>query len=300
MASPSDTQAQTGEYWNRYQPGFRFTSEEVGSEAFFGDIERHRYSLEPHLLELVPFDEWTGRDVLEVGCGIATDGARFARAGARYCGVDQSDTALALAEQRFAIERREGRFVKASAVSLPFGDHSFDFAYSNGVLHHITNTDQALSEIHRVLKPGGRALIMLYHRNSWNYRFTIMILRRALAATLLSERWTRLVARAIDEETEVLEGHRELLLRHGLRYIRDRELFLSTNTDGPGNTLSKVYSRAEGRKSLHRSGFVNVTSAVRYLNLRLFPGGQRLARTGVGRRLERRAGWHLYLSGHKP
>lgn len=59
----------------------------------FAEIEAHRYALEPHIPEIVRFEEWAGRDVLEVGCGIATNGVQLARAGARYAGVDASQVA---------------------------------------------------------------------------------------------------------------------------------------------------------------------------------------------------------------
>jgi hypothetical protein len=91
----------------------------------------------------------------------------------------------------------------------------------------------------------------------------------------------------------VLEGHRRLIAEHGMAYLRDRQLFVSHNTDGPGNPLSKVYTRAE----IHRlfGDFAHVETAVRFLNLRIYPGGERLARSGVARRVERRWGWHLYV-----
>ncbi|MFH1645757.1 MAG: methyltransferase domain-containing protein, partial [Candidatus Omnitrophota bacterium] len=46
---------------------------------------------------------------------------------------------------------------------------SFDFVWSWGVIHHSSNTRKILEEINRVLKPGGKAVIMVYHRNLWNY-----------------------------------------------------------------------------------------------------------------------------------
>jgi len=66
------------------QPGFRFTDAPAGTPEFFEEVGRHRYDLEPHIPETARFDRWTGRDVLECGCGIWTDGSRFlVRARAR-------------------------------------------------------------------------------------------------------------------------------------------------------------------------------------------------------------------------
>ena len=85
--------------------------------------------------------------------------------------------------------------------------------------------------------------------------------------------------------------------QHG-RDLTDRELFLSNNTDGPGNPLSKVYSAGEARQLF--SGFDQVMTAVRYLNLRIYPAGERLASMALSRWLERRIGWHLYVTAIKP
>jgi SAM-dependent methyltransferase len=285
------------EFWTSYQPGFRFSDHRVGTDEFFSEVEAHRYGLEPHIPEVVRFERWSGAEVLEAGCGIGTDGARFARMGARYTGMDESDTALALARRRFRGEGLEGEFARGSVTALPFGDASFDLVYSHGVIHHIPETGRAVEEFARVLRPGGTAIVMLYHRDSLNYRVNIMLIRRALAAALAIPGATGAIAAATGERRSVLEGHRELLREHGARYLTDAQLFLSNNTDGPGNPLSKVYSR--GEMGALFAPFDRVETAVRFLNLRLLPGGDRIARTGLARRLERRWGWHLYVSATK-
>ena len=287
----------TAEFWSGVQPGFRFTRCAPGTPKFFRDVEQHRYALEPHIPEIARFDEWRGADVLEVGCGIGTDASRFARAGARYTGVDQTDRALELARQRFALDGLDGTFVRADATALPFPDFSFDLVYSHGVIHHIPDTQAAVDEIHRVLRPGGVALVMVYHRDSLNYRFNIVIVRRLLAATLAVPGADVFLRRVAPIDREFVAGHVELLRIHGLRYLTDGALFLSNNTDGPGNPLSKVYSRSD---ACHFFGaFSDVDVETRYLNLRLYPKGDRLAATRLARRLERRIGWHLYIRARR-
>jgi SAM-dependent methyltransferase len=287
----------TRQFWVEYQPGFRVSDHPIGSPAFFETVERERYVLEPDIPEMAAFPAWRDKDVLEAGCGIATDGLQFARGGARYTGLDFSSTALELARKRFELEGAAARFVAGSVTELPFPDASFDLVYSMGVIHHVPDTDKAVSEFHRVLRPGGRAIVMVYHRDSLNYRFTILVLRRLLAAALLLPHGPELVARASGERLDVLEGHRQLLRRHGAAYLRDRQLFLNNNTDGPGNQLSKVYSRGEGRALF--KGFDEVRTAVRFLHLRSYPGGARLARTSVAERLGARWGWHLWIDARK-
>jgi SAM-dependent methyltransferase len=288
---------QASDFWSRSQPGFRFSGDEPGTPRFFAEVERHRYALEPHIPEVARFERWADREVLEVGCGIGTDGARFAAAGATYTGVDQSETALDLAQRRFEYGGLGGTFRSGSATSLPFDDDSFDLVYSHGVIHHIEDTQAAVREFHRVLRAGGTALVMVYHRDSFNYRVNIMVIRRMLAAMLLLPGAPSGIARLTGESRQVLDGHRELLREHGLSYLTDRERFLSNNTDGPGNPLSKVYSRSEIRTLF--SDFEAVATATRYLNLRVIPGGRGLSRLPIAKRLERRYGWHLYVQAVK-
>jgi SAM-dependent methyltransferase len=285
-------------FWSENQPGFRFTDAPAGSPEFFRDVERHRYELEPHIPEMARFDSWTGRDVLEVGCGVGTDGARFAAAGARYRGIDANEAAAGLARRRFELYGLDGELAVAPATALPFDDDSFDLVYSHGVLHHVEDVERAVDEIRRVLRPGGMVLAMLYHRRSLNYAVNIMVVRRLGVAALLLPGGPDRVARLTGEDPAVLEGHVALLREHGWRYLTDRRLFLSNNTDGPGNPLSRVYSRDEAVRLF--AGFDAAETAVRYLNLRIVPGGARLVRTGTARRLERRIGWHLYVRARKP
>ena len=105
------------------------------------------------------------------------------------------------------------------------------------------------------------------------------------------------VARLTRERPEVLEGHRQLLHEHGLSYLRDRRLFLSNNTDGLGNPLSKVYGREKARELFAR--FEEVQTTVRFLHLRSYPGGGRLASTALAKRLGSRWGWHLWIDARK-
>jgi hypothetical protein len=76
-------------------------------------------------------------------------------------------------------------------------------------------------------------------------------------------------------------------------------MFLSHNTDGPGNALTKVYSGEVMQAMLASAGFEDLTTDVRYLNLRLYPGGLRFSGSRAGRFFERRMGWHLYTRGRK-
>jgi ubiquinone/menaquinone biosynthesis C-methylase UbiE len=155
------------DHWEADPCGAKLSSAEPGTAAFFAEVERTRYELEPFIHEFAQFSRWKGRDVLEVGVGLGTDFVQFARAGANAVGIDLTDAAVALVDKRVRLEGLPVKVLSADAESLPFDDRSFDLVYSWGVLHHTPNTERAIAEVHRVLKDGGEARIMLYSRRSW-------------------------------------------------------------------------------------------------------------------------------------
>jgi SAM-dependent methyltransferase len=286
--------AERRSFWTGYQPGTRGAGAAVGSPDFFAEVAARRYALEPDIPEIVGFERWAGKDVLEAGCGIGTDAAEFVRAGARYHGVDFSPRALELARRRPELSGVD--LVAGSVTELPYPDASFDLVYSNGVVHHMPDTSRAISEFHRVLRPGGAAIVMVYHRASLNFFFSIMVVRRVLAAALLVPGADRVIARLTGEPLDVPRGHRALLAEHGWHYL-EPSLFLSHNTDGPGNPLSKVYTAAGMRQAF--DDFAETRTQVRFLNLRAYPMGERLEQFERVRRLGRRWGWHLWITATK-
>jgi SAM-dependent methyltransferase len=170
-ASADSTMAKTKsavrDYWEAGPCGAVLTSAARGTPAFFEQLERTRYDLEPFIPEFAEFERWADRDVLEVGFGLGTDFIQFARAGARVHGIDLTQAAVDAVLKRLALEGREGDVRTGDAEALPFDDGSFDLVYSWGVLHHTPDTERAIAEVHRVLRPGGEARIMLYSRRSW-------------------------------------------------------------------------------------------------------------------------------------
>src|SRR4029453_6475869 len=194
-------------FWQANPCGNKFSDAEPGTRRFYELVEAHRYDKEWHIPIAAGFESARGLRVLEVGCGLGTDGAQFAGAGADYTGVDLTDAAVELAQRRFTLFQLPGKFQTADAENLDFPDNSFDVVYSHGVLHHTPDTARAVQEIHRVLKPGCRAIVMLYHRGSYNYRVGIRLLRRAGAGLLKSESGIKIVHRLTGEPMDSLREH---------------------------------------------------------------------------------------------
>jgi len=166
-------------FWQENPCGTKFADAPPGSRRFYELVEEHRYQKEWHIPTAADFAKMKDMRVLEIGCGLGTDGAQFAKAGADYTGVDLTEAAVELAQKRFELFHLPGTFRTADAEQLDFPDNSFDLVYSHGVLHHTPDTAGAVKEVRRVLKPGGLAEVMLYHRDSYNYRINISLLRRA-------------------------------------------------------------------------------------------------------------------------
>ena len=155
------------DYWNRHIHDLEITQHPVGTPGFFADLDQYHFEKLHHLLRLIDFDAYSGRHVLEVGCGAGTDLARFARGGAIVAGVDLSSSAIALARQNFEQQRLQADLREADGEKLPFADDTFDLVYAHGVVQYTVHPQRLVDECRRVLKPGGEAVFQVYNRISW-------------------------------------------------------------------------------------------------------------------------------------
>src|SRR5260370_42027568 len=105
-------------YWDRRPCNIRHSPREVGTRAYFDEVEERKYLVEPHIPGFAQFERWAGKRVLEIGCGIGTDAVNFARAGADYTAVEVSEVSLALTQKRFDAFALKGSFCNANAEQL--------------------------------------------------------------------------------------------------------------------------------------------------------------------------------------
>ncbi len=154
-------------FWQRRPCGSGHADAPEASAEYFSQVALRRDQLEPFIATYADFKSSRGEDVLEIGVGLGSDFVRFARAGARATGVDLTPRSVEMVTQRLALEGLTGVVRVADAEALPFVDDRFDVVYSWGVLHHTPSPEKAFSEALRVLRPGGRACIMVYARHSW-------------------------------------------------------------------------------------------------------------------------------------
>ena len=142
---------------------------------WYQEVEQYRYGeYAPWMFEVMEFGRHAGHKVLEIGGGLGTDLSQFARNGALVTDLDLSAGHLEHAKENFALRGLSGEFVHHDAETLPFPDNTFDVVYTNGVIHHTPNTLRVVGEIRRVLKPGGKAIVMMYAEHSWHYWYRLV------------------------------------------------------------------------------------------------------------------------------
>ena len=219
----SDIKKEVRRFWNSSPCGTYLIKHREGTPEYYREIDLYRYSRYPYAYSYLPgiagFSRSRGKSVLEVGCGVGTDLAQFAKHGADVTGIDMSSKEIELAKKRFKVTGLKGRLVVGDAENLPFDSECFDLVYSFGALHHTPDTKKAIDEIHRVLKPNGKTIIMLYHKRSFEY------LTQIVRKFIHPSRWKWTLQEAVSYQTE-----------------------MNKNPSGPTNPLTKVYTKREAGK----------------------------------------------------
>jgi SAM-dependent methyltransferase len=164
---PDPSQRAVRSYWDTHIHDLEISRQPPGSPGFFADLEQYHFEKLHHLPRLIPFKEYRGRRVLEVGCGAGTDLVQFARHGAIATGIDLSESAIGLAAANVSQSRLAATLLVADGEALPFASQTFDLVYAHGVVQYTTHDRALVTECRRVLKPGGRAIFQVYNRISW-------------------------------------------------------------------------------------------------------------------------------------
>lgn len=205
--------------------------------ASYEEQARARYALEPYIEELAGFKESRGKRVLEIGVGLGADHQRYAEAGAELYGIDLTERAVEHTRRRLGVFGLSSHLTVGDAENQAFPDESFDLVYSWGVLHHSPNTPKAVAEVHRLLKRGGEARIMIYHK--WS-----------LIGLML---WTRYALFGLRPWLSLTEVY--------ARYL-----------ESPG---TKAYTVSEGRRLFSTFGEVEITIILTHGDLLESGAGQR-------------------------
>jgi 2-polyprenyl-3-methyl-5-hydroxy-6-metoxy-1,4-benzoquinol methylase len=263
------------DFWNARPCNIRHSSKAVGTREYFDEVEQRKYFVEPHIPRFAEFSRWSGRRVLEIGCGIGTDTVSFARAGASVTAVELSDASAAVARARldvYGIGDRVAIHV-GNAEELPrvVPPQTFDLVYSFGVIHHSPNPRRIVEHLRAYMTRESELRLMLYSRISYKL-FAIMRQEGIWDLARIDE----LIARNSEAQTGCPvtytyndEMARELLDGFVVRDMRKAHIF-TWDID--------AYRRYEYRKAPE---WANVSD-------------EELAR------LERELGWHLLIRATLP
>ncbi len=151
------------------------------SKAWFDEIDSKFYHGARLFLDVAnPFaalmniDQLAGKRVLEIGCGMGMHSELMLRAGAKLTSIDISPTSIMATNKRLELKQLSGDVRQMDAEHLDFANGEFDLVWSWGVIHHSARTGQVLKQIDRVLKPGGKAKIMVYALDGMSAYITMM------------------------------------------------------------------------------------------------------------------------------
>jgi len=233
MGDQQITKQEVRDFWEENPLSAAAIPFEPGTPEFFAEHTRLRELETTGETKLWAYnlEEAAGKQVLDVGCGNGYVTCQFAGAGANVVAVDLTEKAVELTRARLTQLGLTAEVKQADAEALPFKDETFDTVVSFGVIHHTPDTEKAVEELHRVLKPGGQLQLMLYHRNSFAYR-------------------------ALFPAKRVLQ-----------RGSRGKTASDQVNAvDGSTNPLGKVYSKSEVRSLLHSFTNIDFRSADMFFN----------------------------------
>lgn len=260
--APTPTIESVRAFWEGHPVAAAAVPFPLGTPEYFRCYDQLREANESveFSYDLHEYKRHKGRHVLDVGCGNGYVLSRFAAEGAHVYGVDLTEAGVGLCRRRFELRGLHGQFTVGSAEDLPYPDDTFDVVCSMGVLHHTPDTQKAVGEVFRVLKPGGRLIVMFYHRNSAKFRLNLY-LRRLMQF--------RSLQRLVNE------------------------------VDGHGNPKGDVYSEKELRSLLRSFEALSVFAGfLRGTHLIPVVGG--IIPHVWLRPFEKKFGWFLYAKGVKP
>ena len=155
------------EYWDTHPIGVECIEEPVGSPEFYQKYLEYYDGFYDYKWRVFNYSKYRGYKVLEIGCGLGVDSVKMAQSGADLTCIDLSDTSVRLTRELLEKLKLKAQVFQGDCESLDFPDETFDVVYAYGVLMLVKNERKAMSEVLRVLKPGGEALGVLYHRRSW-------------------------------------------------------------------------------------------------------------------------------------
>jgi SAM-dependent methyltransferase len=154
-------------FWNERPCNIRHSSAEIGTLTFFDEVEQRKYFVEPHIPMFADFQSWSGKNVLEVGCGIGTDSINFLRNGAKLTAIDVSEESVNIAKKRASVYGFDPSCFSVTNAEEMNLEKNFDLVYSFGVIHHSPHPKKIIEQIAKHQDVDQELRIMLYSKISY-------------------------------------------------------------------------------------------------------------------------------------
>ncbi len=165
MVNGSSLKEGVKSFWNEASCGEKLFLDGFSKEDYLKHSQR-KYELEPEIIEFGEFEKYKNKLTLEIGVGLGSEHQKLAEAGAVLYGIDLTPRAVEHTKRRFQLLGLQSTLQVSDAENLPFKNETFDAMFSWGVLHHTPDTQKAINEVNRVLKPGAFGKVMIYHTHS--------------------------------------------------------------------------------------------------------------------------------------
>jgi SAM-dependent methyltransferase len=267
---------QVKEFWDRRPCNLRHSPQPIGTRQYFDEVEARKYFVEPHIPRFAQFENWRGKKVLEIGCGIGTDTINFARYGAQITAVDLSVESLKIAQKRAEVYgfQDQIRFYQGDSEYLEkfVPIEKYDLVYSFGVIHHTPHPERVIEQIGHYTYSGSTVKIMIYYRYAWKVLWILLTY-----------------------------GHGE--------FWRLPELVAQYSEAQTGCPVTYTYTSREARNMLEQAGFQVIDAWVDHIFVYRFPEYAQYRYVKVWyfhwlpkpifRWLEKHFGWHLCVTALK-
>jgi len=171
-------------YWEKHTPGLWNSSADKRSKRFFEEADKVREEHYSYISKLISSLKPRAKEVLEIGCGLGKDLMEFAKNGAIVTGTDLTENAVSMTKRRFNLFNMKAEVYVDDAEKLLHTKKKFDIVYSNGVLHHTPDIQKSIDNVYRVLKPNGKAVIMLYAKG-FHYYYCLILKKWLLELNFL-------------------------------------------------------------------------------------------------------------------
>lgn len=266
MSASAESQASTvsdrnASFWNElcgtgFAKSLGVTDDSPASLKRFDDWY---FAFYPYLFVHIPFEDMKDKDVLEIGLGYGTVSQRIAEAGARYHGLDIASGPVWMANHRLKQAGLSGQAKQGSILEADFADDSFDMVVAIGCLHHTGDLRRAIEQCHRILRPGGKLVFMVYYAYSYRrfyqarretirYAFRELFGHRGVVAARAAKERAAYDANSAGEAAP----HTDFISARSLRYLCRKFSSFTAQTENidNGTPFEKAAPRRELLKTL--------------------------------------------------